>query len=204
MAGRNGVKNPFKVLGVSPSSSFETIQKKFTELALRFHPDVHRHQQEGKAVDASAETFVRIRQAFEHIRKTRNGPQQSTGPTNTPSNSPLKQQSAHNNYRFSEQDFLNYFAEQTGLRLSSAQRREMIHLYRNRPQGYYAGHSWDLARRLSFEQDSYLRRMQEHQQQQDDDDDSGRNSVNSNVDFDEPTGSSDVQADKLRRKRRRR
>jgi hypothetical protein len=96
----------------------------------------------------------------------------------------------------------------------------MIELYRKRAPGYYGGHSWDIARRLSFEQDSYLARMKEYQDDMDGSndgtdntnfDDSDRNMSNSrsrkaneshnNENSSEMDGA--LSSNKLRRKRRR-
>ena len=170
-------KNPFKVLGVSPSSSFETVQKRFNELALKYHPDSASSSSSGagnSAASADASTFIRIRQAFEYIRKTRfDAARNSNNDSLSASPNRSRQHHHHHHHKhhhFSERDFLNYFYEQTGVRLTPSQRREMIELYRTKTPGYYGGHSWDIARRLSFEQDSYLARMKEYQDHNDGDD----------------------------------
>jgi DnaJ-class molecular chaperone len=220
-------KNPFKILGVSPTSSFETIQKRFTELSLKYHPDTASHSRQAQAAETTtqqshkkknvdASHFIRIRQAFEYIRKTRfNATTQKKGAnsSNNHFSSSFEQQQQYHHHRFSERNFLNYFYEQTGVRLTSSQRREMIELYRNRTPGYYGGHSWDIARRLSFEQDSYLARMQEYQQHDDlhsdlnDDASSSSSGNNGDEEDNSQNRSNDGSSDnnnKLRRRKRRR
>ncbi len=133
--------NPYLILGVPPSSSFSTVQKAFVKLAFQYHPDT--------AGKVSAD-FIRIRQAFERIRDAKQSGKSLEQVDDTPSD-----------HSWTETDFLNYFHRQTGVRLTSDQRRELVHLYRNRVTGgYYGGHSWDLARRLVSEQDAFLRNMQ--------------------------------------------
>lgn len=134
--------NPYQILGVSPSSSLQTVQKAFAKLAFQHHPDT--------AGTVSAE-FIRIRQAFERIRNAKQ----------TGTSLEHEEQKSPRGHSWTEADFLNYFHRQTGVRLTSDQREELVHLYRSRVQGgYYGGHSWDLARRLVAEQDAFLRTMQ--------------------------------------------
>jgi len=132
--------SPYAILGVSPTSSMETVQKAFVQLALKHHPDT--------AKGAAATSFVQIRQAFERIRTEKLGSKDKGYCDNR-----LVDMDG------SEEEFLDWFHKQSGVRLTSAQRRELVHLYRSRnPNGYYGGHSWDLARRLVMEQDAYLKR----------------------------------------------
>jgi DnaJ domain len=141
--------DPYLILGVPPSSSIQTVQKAFHKLAFKYHPDVS-----GKT--AVSEEFIRIRNAYERIRgcngnETRMHEDKSNANHHDPSS-----------YSFTEADFLDHFHRQTGVRLTSDQRQEMVHLYRSRVHGgYYGGHSWDLARRLVAEQDAFLRNMQQ-------------------------------------------
>ena len=141
--------NPYLVLGVPPSSSFRVVQKAFNKLAFQYHPDTTGN------TSISAE-FIKIRQAYEGIRNAhmQGGKKARKWGTDT------SQSSNPASHAWTETDFLDHFHRQTGVRLTSDQRREMVHLYRNRIQGgYYGGHSWDLARRLVAEQDAFLNRM---------------------------------------------
>lgn len=155
--------NPYHILGVPPMSSFQTVQKAFVKLAFQHHPDT--------AGNLSAD-FVRIRQAFERIREAKQGGKSLVGPPHSHQYDTRGHE--HDEYHgengrgshsqsqtWTEADFLQYFHRQTGVRLSSEQREELVRLYRTRvPGGYYGGHSWDLARRLVAEQDAFLRNMQ--------------------------------------------
>lgn len=155
----NDNTNPYRILGIPPTSSFQTVQKAFVKLAFQHHPDT--------AGNVSAD-FVLIRQAFERIRNAKQG-------VNSLVDHPSKNQGGYydnddnegdgnrspQSDTWTEADFLKYFHRQTGVRLSSEQREELVDLYRTRvPGGYYGGHSWDLARRLVAEQDAFLRNMQ--------------------------------------------
>jgi hypothetical protein len=75
--------------------------------------------------------------------------------------SPSKRQHQQQQQRpsdFSERAFLEYFFQQTGLRMSPSQRRELVYLHYTRIPGggRYDGPSWDIARRLAAEQDVFL------------------------------------------------
>jgi curved DNA-binding protein CbpA len=127
--------NPFHILGVPPSSSYQVVQKAFHKLALEYHPDT-------SSKDTS-EHFVRIRKAFENIRD------------GTPYSDKAQSDS---DLPFTEQDFLNYFWQNTGIKMTSVQRRELVHLYRSRiPGAYYGGQMYDLAHRVVHEQDAFFR-----------------------------------------------
>lgn len=54
-------EDPYAVLGVSPTAPADAIQRRWRELAKTFHPDVAREP-------AAAETFQRLRQAYEILR----------------------------------------------------------------------------------------------------------------------------------------
>ena len=141
--------NPFHVLGVSPSSSFRTVQKAFVKLAMEHHPDT---AASGKKQDAAI-NFVRIRQAFERIRD---------GGRSYQNGDDCSDEHGSETPSWTEDDFLKWFNDQTGLRLTSQQRRELVHLYRSRvPGGRYDGPSWDLARRLVAYQDAFLKKSQQ-------------------------------------------
>ena len=147
LAASSRSNNPYLILGIPPSSSFRTVQKAFNKLAFQYHPDTTGN------TSVRAE-FVQIRQAYESIRNAKGG---KKGPKWRDDTSQNGDPTPH---AFTEADFLDHFHRQTGVRLTSDQRREMVHLYRSRVQGgYYGGHSWDLARRLVAEQDAFLNRM---------------------------------------------
>jgi curved DNA-binding protein CbpA len=150
--------NPFSILGVHPSASFDTVQKKFRQLALKFHPDTGGSDTSSSSSSMSTEQFIRIRQAYERIRDGKSA-YNPNSETNGLRHSRHYQQ--HHNYSYprSESAFLQYFFDQTGQRLSSAQRLELIHLHRSRiPGGRYDGPAWSLAQRLAEEQEAYLSR----------------------------------------------
>lgn len=141
------VKNPFRVLGLPPSSSFPTVQKTFLKLAMKHHPDTASDDY-SENTENNADTFVLIRAAFEQIR-------------NEHSRQQLRPSDYNEEDLFTEQDFLDWFFESTGVRLTSSQRKEMVHLYwkqYHRLDGKHPhGQSWDLARRLVSFQDVFLR-----------------------------------------------
>jgi hypothetical protein len=127
--------NPFHILGVPPSSSYQAVQKAFLKLALEYHPDT-------SSKDTS-EHFVLIRKAFEKIR---DGTPYSDKGHSEP------------DLPWTEQDFLNWFCQNTGIKMTPVQRRELVHLHRSRiPGAYYGGQMYDLAHRVVQEQDAFFR-----------------------------------------------
>jgi curved DNA-binding protein CbpA len=207
------VKNPFQVLGVSSNSSLETVKKAFTRLALQYHPDTAashannnnntnngnisqgKYSIENPSISAS-EQFVYIRQAYELIR---DGIYVDQGAGNdhhkTPPPGPLHRNMHNDRGGYTEKEFLQYFYQQTGLKLTSTQRRELLHLHRSRiPGGRYDGQSWDIARRLAAEQEIFLqRRSIRHEDPIENDGGSSGDGIHSDDDDDK----------NLRRKRRR-
>ena len=180
------------MLGVSRNASFPTIQKAFRKLALQHHPDVSTNKR------GSQEHFVAIRQAFEWIRKTvfRNQkiPDDSDGfQTNRTKYDDDGNKSTEYWLQFTEEDFLECFFQQTGQRLSSAQRRELVQLHRSRiPGAKYDGPAWALAERLVQMQDIFLTRAAQGQ-----DNPSWKNHTTTSSESSDPESSS------VRRKRRR-
>lgn len=139
--------NPYLILGIPPSSSFQMVQKAFNKLAFKYHPDT-------TGLSSVSTDFIKIRQAYERIRNAKEGNTRTMNNEEQDTSSVNKSSSI-----LTESDFLDHFHRQTGVRLTSEQRAEMVHLYRSRMQGgYYGGHSWDLARRLVAEQDAFLSR----------------------------------------------
>lgn len=143
-------KNPYRVLGLPPNVSFPTIQKKFLQLAMKHHPDMKSSLDGTNKSDT--ETFVQIRSAFEQLRKEHHWQQ------NDPRDVDKDEKKED---LLTEADFLEWFHQLTGVRLTSGQRREMVDLYWKQHQQsggrQSQGHSWDLARRLVFLQDVFLR-----------------------------------------------
>jgi curved DNA-binding protein CbpA len=140
--------NPFRVLGLPPNASFPTVRKKFLKLAMKHHPDTKSSIESNAKSDV--EIFVLVRSAFEQIRKEHNRQQLK----------PMDDEYDVENV-FTEEDFLDWFHQMSGVRLTSEQRREMVHLYWKQHQRNGGreshGHSWDLARRLVSLQDAFLR-----------------------------------------------
>jgi hypothetical protein len=129
--------NPFHILGVPPSSSYQTVHKAFLKLALEYHPDT--------SFKDTSELFVRIRKAFENIRDGTPFSEMGQSEPDLP---------------WTEQDFLNWFCQNTGIKMTSVQRRELVHLHRSRiPGAFYGGQMYDLAQRVVHEQDAFFRFM---------------------------------------------
>lgn len=63
-------EDPYKILGVSPSSTDTEIKKAYRELAKKYHPDKLQSQSEALRKGAE-EKFKKIQQAYEQILKER-------------------------------------------------------------------------------------------------------------------------------------
>ncbi len=70
--GAPGRKNPFEVLGCSPSASDEEIKKRYRELLTKYHPDKFIGQNlDVEFVELASRKFQEIQEAYEAVRSRR-------------------------------------------------------------------------------------------------------------------------------------
>lgn len=118
------VDKHYSILGVPRNASPETVKRKFLQLALRYHPDT------SSDADRSHDKFVKIREAFEGIKEyfaaeCGGGPEMSSW--------------------FTEEEFDEWFYEETGQRTDSSMRREVMNVYRSGLTRTEYGAVWEIA-----------------------------------------------------------
>jgi hypothetical protein len=117
------VDRHYEFLGLPRNSSQDTVKRRFLQLALRHHPDTNSDK------DRSPDRFVKIREAFEGIRKHLAG-ERFEGETMS---------------WFTEEEFDAWFYEETGQRMDSAMRREVMNVYRSGLTRTEYGAVWEIA-----------------------------------------------------------
>ncbi|OEU06593.1 hypothetical protein FRACYDRAFT_254315 [Fragilariopsis cylindrus CCMP1102] len=194
-------KNPFRVLGLPSFTSFSIVQKKFLKLAMTHHPDTKADNNNndtgtgtgtgtgttGNAPNSINDDFVRIRTAYEQIRKEHNRRQlrersttftptrrtsqndTATDRNNNNNNDTNTTDSDSSSFTFTseeeEHEFLDWFYDMSKVRITSMQRKEMVAVYwkQTRLQEHYpGGQFWDFARRLVTFQDAFLQNREKN------------------------------------------
>ena len=64
------MRDPYKVLGVSPNASDEEIKRAYRELARKYHPD---NYQNNPLADLAEEKMKEVNEAYDAITKSRSG-----------------------------------------------------------------------------------------------------------------------------------
>ena len=70
------MRDPYSVLGVSPSASDQEIKKAYRELARKYHPD---NYVDNPLADLAEEKMKEVNEAYEAIQKQRSGGGSSSG-----------------------------------------------------------------------------------------------------------------------------
>ena len=102
------------------------MKRKFLQLALRHHPDTSTDGDK----NSTSDTFVKIREAFEQIKKdfaSRNDDSSSSSSW------------------FTEDEFDAWFYEETGQKMDAATRRDVMHVYKNGLTRTEYGPVWEIA-----------------------------------------------------------
>lgn len=127
--------NPFEVLGIPKASTYQEVKRRFVELALQHHPDL-------SGGDGDTTEFIRLRQAFESIRETKDG-----------SASLLEE--GDGSSRWTDEEFQAWFYDETGhqdvlFRMDIATRKEVIDIANAQSQGGLdRGGMWEMARAMA-------------------------------------------------------
>lgn len=64
------MKNPYEVLGVTPTATDEEVKKAYRDLARKYHPDKYR---DSDLADLASEKMKEVNAAYEEIQKMRAG-----------------------------------------------------------------------------------------------------------------------------------
>lgn len=148
-------ENPFDILGIPKTSTYETVKRRFLEVALETHPDVVLNQSEkgddddgGNAAASKdpqrlVEDFVKLRQAFEAIRENSDG------------SSRLSEDSDASSW--SDESFQAWFHNETGhsdvmFNMDIQTRKEVAEAASQAQGGLDHGGMWEMARAMSEQQ----------------------------------------------------
>lgn len=146
-------ENPFEILGISKTSTYEAVKRRFLELALETHPDVVHKQQpadDGKKDTSKdspkrlVEDFVKLRQAFEAIRENSDGTSRLAGDSEASS--------------WSDESFQAWFHNETGhsdvmFTMDLQTRKEVAEVASTQAQGGLdKGGMWEMARAMAEQQ----------------------------------------------------
>lgn len=146
--------NPFEILGMPKTSSYEEVKGRFLEMALQTHPDlVNQHQssddKDGQKSDGSSDPqrlvddFVKLRQAFEAIRENSDG------------SARLAQDSEASSW--SDESFQAWFCNETGhgdvmFQMDFKTRKEVAEAASQAQGGLDKGGMWEMARAMAEQQ----------------------------------------------------
>jgi hypothetical protein len=131
---------PFSVLGLASNNApaYKEVKRKFVELALQHHPD---------RSGGSADSFLKVRQAFEAIRELPDG-------TCTLSDQLDGLKSAGNSW--SDDRISDWFFRETGqsisFRIDYATRKQIAIAATLAPGGLDRGGMWEMARMIAQEE----------------------------------------------------
>jgi phage shock protein A len=165
-------ENPFTILGIPQTSSYDAVKRRFLELALQHHPDLagknstSRGKNESDADDRLTDTtttttsrndtdnFIRFRQAFEAVKEN------SDGSASLRSSS--SRSSRDNNNIWTDEEFQAWFYEETGhsdvmFRMDLKTRKEVIDVAESQSQGGLdKGGMWEMARSMAEQEQALM------------------------------------------------
>jgi curved DNA-binding protein CbpA len=145
--------NPYEVLGIHKSATYDEAKRRFFELALQHHPDTSKsidpNNNTNDDRDKNVKAFIRFRQAFEALREGKDGMIYTSDEED-------------GSLWSSDEEFNAWFYEETGhsdimFRMDIQTRKEVIDVVNNQAQGGLdRGGMWEMARKMA-EQEEMLK-----------------------------------------------
>lgn len=134
-------QNPFGILGIPKNSTYQTVKRRFIELALKHHPDTSQRDENDYDEKDGAEVFIQLREAFESIRENSDGT--------------ARLANSGEDSSWTNDEFQAWFYDETGhqdimFKMDLKTRKDVIDIANHQAQGGLdKGGMWEMARAMA-------------------------------------------------------